>query len=338
MVAKIDRIAVLGGGEFGVALARLAAEKSHHVMFWARDRSVCEAINTTRHHPTKLSQVFLPHEIVANSVIKNALHEARVVILAVPMAALSEVMNQSRPYLHPDAIVVCTAKGIEEHSLRLTCDIIHHELSAAVAERACFLSGPSFAIEIAMGFPTALTLASRNGDAARYFQEVFSRPHFRLYRSSDVIGACIGGALKNVMAIAAGVSKGLNLGRNALASLITRGLAEMSRLALAMGAKSETLSGLSGAGDLILSCTDDMSRNHRLGTFLAEGLTLEQGLKNIGSVVEGAKTARTIPMLTKKYGIEMPIATSVYRVLYEGLKPEEAISAMLSRKLKDETA
>lgn len=332
---RFEKVAVLGGGAFGVALAKLAAERSSHVSFWARNEETCLHINRFHHHPTKLSNILLPTNIYATSDLALALKDARIVILALPIKALNEVLLSAKNYFE-DAIIVCTAKGIEENTLSLSSDILSRCLPKSLSHKSCYLSGPSFAIELALGLPTALTLASRDKAAGLYFQEGFSRKNCRLYRSEDVIGVCASGALKNVIAIASGACVSLKLGRNALASLLTRGLAEITRLAVAMGGQASTISGLCGVGDLILSCTDDMSRNHRLGGLIADGLELDQAMEKIGGVVEGAMSAKSIPLLINKYGIEMPISFAVYQVLYEQVSAKSAISSLLSRKLKDE--
>jgi glycerol-3-phosphate dehydrogenase (NAD(P)+) len=331
-MTRFKKVTVLGGGAFGVALANLAAEKSNEIMLWVRDEKVCQSINDNRHHPTQLSHIFLPINILALTDLKLALFEADVVILALPMAALSPVLLTAQKFIHQDAIIVSTAKGIEEQSLALPCDVTRRSLSKNLSDRVCFLSGPSFAFEVAMNLPTALTLASNNKDVAISFQKGFSHKHFRLYRTDDVIGVCVGGALKNVVAIAAGACVGLGLGRNALAAVITCGLAEITRLAVSMGGRSKTISGLSGAGDLVLSCIDDMSRNHRLGMMLANGVGLNMALEKIGSVVEGARTTKTIPDLIDRYGVDLPISIAVHQVLYDNLPIEKAVFSLLSRE------
>lgn len=331
---KINKVAILGGGAFGVALSKLVAKKSVEVSLWARTKEVVEGINSRHSHPFQLTEIELPKNISATEDIKEASRHASYVILAVPMSAMGEVLE--RAPLEKNATVVCTAKGILSDSLELSVDIIKKTLTKDLVYKACYLSGPSFAIELAKGLPTALTIASYSHESARNFQAHFSDAHCRLYWSDDVIGVCVGGAMKNVIAIAAGACAGLNLGHNALAALITRGLAEMTRLATKMGADSLTMSGLSGVGDLLLSCTDAMSRNHRLGVLLAEGLGLSEAEKKIGTVVEGVKTVRAIPQLSKKYGIEMPISHAVFQVLYSGVKPERAISELLERAPREE--
>ena len=333
-----EKIAILGGGAFGVALAKIAASHTQHVAFWARDSQICSHINIYHHHPTKLSNITLSEKIRASTDLGEVLHKAPAIILTVPMEALRSVLTQARPFIPSKAIIVNTAKGIESPSLELPSDIIKQTLLAASAHRACYLSGPSFATELAQGLPTALTLASKSRSSAMSFQKGFSQKNLRLYYSDDIISALVGGALKNVIAIAAGACTGLGLGRNALASLITRGLLEISRLAKSMGGRAETLSGLSGVGDLVLSCTDTMSRNFRLGVLLAENYLLHNALKHIGSVVEGAKTAQAIPGLIQKYQVDMPISLAVYQVLYENMALEQAMADLLKRVPKDEQA
>lgn len=331
---KNIKVAVLGGGAFGLALSILLAKKTSSVFLWARNDAVVSSINSNHRHPKELSTIELPSHIYATSTLDEALLGADFVVLAVPLGAMREVLQKAQ--IHSDAIIISTAKGIDSSSLELPCDIAAQSLDASLVQRACYLSGPSFAVELAMGLPTALTIASRDSHSARTVQNLFSSQSCRLYCSDDVIGVCVGGALKNVIAIAAGASSELKLGRNALAALITRGLAEIMRLAQKMGAKPETMSGLAGVGDLLLSCTDDLSRNHRLGTLLAQGIDLKSAVAQIGTVVEGAKTALAIPALMKKYSVEMPISHAVYQVLYTGLKPELALSLLLDRSPKEE--
>lgn len=326
---KNRKVAVLGGGAFGLALSILLAKKSFPVHLWARSEEVVWGINNNRRHPKELITLELPSHIHATTDLDEALHKADFVVLALPMSALHEVLKKAS--FSPHAKLISTAKGILCHSLELPCDIIEKSLGAEIAYKACYLSGPSFAIELALGLPTALTIASHDQASAQMVQKNFTSSNCRFYWSDDVVGVCVGGALKNVIAIAAGAASELKLGRNALAALITRGLAEITRLAQKMGAKSETMSGLAGMGDLVLSCTDNLSRNHRLGILLAQGMTLAHALREIGTVVEGAKTAQAIPALIKKYGVEMPISYTVYRVLYEALTPENALSSLLDR-------
>ena len=331
-----DKITLLGGGAFGVALAKIASEQAQEVVLWARDQQVCEHINKFHTHPTKLSSIKLSSRIYAMSNLKNALSNADIVILTLPMDALKPVLEQTVNYIQDSCVIISTTKGVNRQSLELPCDIINNIFRKPIAEQACYLSGPSFAEELALGLPTALTIASKNRLSAMRFQHGFSQKNLRLYYSEDVIGVCVGGALKNVIAIAAGICTGLQLGRNALASLITRGLAEMSRLTQSLGGQAHTLSGLSGVGDLVLSCTDSMSRNHRLGLLLAQKYSIPQALRHIGSVVEGAKTVQAVIALAQKHKVDMPISLAVYEVLYNNMALDKAMSELLNRVLKDE--
>lgn len=331
-----EKIVILGAGAFGIALAKIAASQAKHVVIWGRDSKVCEHINNHHSHPSKLTNISLPSGVQASTDLVEALYKASAVILTVPMQALRSVLIQARDHIDAQALIINTAKGIESPSLELPCDIIEQTLLINNSRKACYLSGPSFATELAQGLPTALTLASKSRSSAMKFQKNFSQKNLRLYYSDDIISVLVGGALKNVIAIAAGACTGLGLGRNALASLITRGLSEISRLAKSMGGREQTLSGLSGVGDLVLSCTDNMSRNHRLGVLLAQNYLLNNALTHIGSVVEGAKTAQAIPGLIEKYQVDMPISLAVYRVLYENLALEQAMSDLLKRTPRDE--
>lgn len=330
------KIAVLGAGSFGVALSKMAAAKAQEVVLWGRNAQVCEAINLDHHHPHSLSQIALPKTIRASLDLEESLYGASVVFLTLPLEAMTEVLLRAKAFLSSDVLLVSTAKGITQAQLFLPNDIIEHSVAKELHQRTLYLSGPSFAIELAQGLPTAMTIASVLRPDAQQFRKNFSTPNCRLYYTSDVIGVLVGGALKNVIAIAAGVCSELKLGKNAQASLITRGLAEMGRLAKKMGGHVQTLMGLSGVGDLVLSATDAMSRNFRLGTLLAQGYNREESLKQIGAVVEGANTARAIVPLMEHYGVELPISHAVYRVLYQGLPPLEGIESLLMRKLKDE--
>ncbi len=333
-MTKFNKITVLGGGAFGVALAKLSVSKAKKILFWARDAHVVSTINSTHYHPYKLTNILLANNIIASTDLEYSLRDTEALMITLPLEAMTSVLLQARPYLPAATTIISTAKGISLENL-LAYDIINNCLPKNLAQKACYISGPSFAGELAAGLPTALTLASFD-PSSRQFQQDFSSSNFRLYWSDDVVGVCVGGALKNVIAIAAGMCAALGLGRNALAALITRGLAEMTRLAKKMGAQAETLSGLSGVGDLLLSCTDDMSRNHRLGSLIAQGLSLEKALAQIGSIVEGANTAQSIIALSTKFAVDMPISVAVYQVLYEGLSPTVLVSAFLERDPKEE--
>lgn len=330
----INKITVLGSGSFGLALAKLVSSNVDNVVLWGRSADDCDYINKYNKHPHKLSEVMLPENILATNDIKKALDGAEIVLVAVPMQALKEVMSLTKNYMS-NAIIICTSKGMLD-DLSLSVDIINNVMPYDIARNTCYLSGPSFALELAKKLPTALTIASVDSESTRTAQKILSTEHCRIYSSKDVIGVCCGGALKNIIAIAAGACNALGLGRNALSALITRGLWEVTKISVCMGAEEKTLTGLSGVGDLLLSCTDEMSRNYKLGVLLAKGFTFSKALSNINSVVEGANTVKAIPHLANKYGIDLPICSKVYQVLYENFLIKDAISDLLKRELKAE--
>jgi glycerol-3-phosphate dehydrogenase (NAD(P)+) len=331
----MKKIAVLGAGAFGIALSKLSSTKSKSVKLWTRQKDICDHINKNHFHPNRLSSIKMENNIFATCDIDSAIEGANIIILAVPFRALPEIIKKIKNHKN-NAIIISTSKGIDNDRLYLPNDIFKSELESQELKKVCFLSGPSFAIEMAQKMPTAVTVAANCLDTAKLIQKQLSQPYFRIYVSTDVTGACIGGALKNIIAIAAGACRGLNLGRNALAAMITRGLSEMMRLARKMGAKTETLGGLSGMGDLVLSCTDEMSRNFQAGVLFAHGSHKEKVLSEIGQTVEGIYTALAIPKLCLKYNIEMPISMAVYRVLYENGDVKSNIQKLLSRELKSE--
>lgn len=332
---NVKKVAVLGGGAFGTALSVIAAKNAEQVVIWARDQQVVDGINQNHRHPKCFSQVDLVKNIFATNNLEQACKDAQVVILAIPMSAMEQVLAKLN--LQKNVLLLSTAKGISPQTLMLPCDIIKKYLGRDFSRRACYLSGPSFAQEIVDSLPTGLTVASKDLVSAKEVQKKFSLPNFRLYSSPDTVGLCLAGALKNVIAIAAGACQGLGLGSNALAALITRGLREISRLGQKMGAKTQTMSGLAGIGDLLLSCTDQASRNNRLGHLLAQGYCLDDALKKIGSVVEGANTAKAIPLLVTKYKVDLPISMGVFRVLYDNEPVASAINSLLNREPKDES-
>lgn len=331
---EFKKIAVLGGGAFGAALAQALSPKSEKVFLWLRNKHVMECINRDHQHPTKLNSVLLSQNIIAELDIKQALLGAQIVVIALPINALSDVVAHASPFIDKDAIVVCTTKGIEEKSLRLPCDIISDNLPRSLSQRACFLSGPSFAKELVQGLPTALSLANKDVGLARSISQSLSSKNLQLYPQEDTIGVCVGGALKNVIAIAAGACTALGLGKNALASLITQGVFETNTLAKARGAHHQTLEGLSGVGDLVLSCTDSESRNFRLGTLLVSGLELKNALTAIGSAVEGVDTAKAIPSLCQKYTISLPICSMVFQALYEDVALKKGMDSLFFQGFK----
>lgn len=326
--------AVLGAGSWGTALAVHLARAGHGVRLWARDAALVDELRASRVNGRYLPDVPLQDEISPTPSLATALDGARFVVVAVPSHGLRAVVRSSLPHLETGAIVVSTTKGIETDTLRRMSQVIDDETDGCC--RTVVLSGPSFAAEVARGLPTAVLAASSDETAAAAVQEHFRGPGLRLYANSDVPGVEIGGALKNVIAIAAGVVEGLSLGHNALAALITRGLAEISRLACAEGGRRETLAGLSGLGDLVLTCTGDLSRNRRVGIELGRGRTIEQILSGMRMVAEGVRTTGAALALGEKHGIELPIAAQMKAVLDGRCSPADAVEVLMLRRQRAE--
>lgn len=326
-------VAVLGAGSFGTALAQVVAQKGP-VRLWLRDAALAGAINKTHHHPKRFSDVALSSQIVATTDLKAALQGARFVISAIPMKALAEVMAACAPHLAKDTIVVSTTKGIWPDALVLPHQILAKALGDKV--QTTYLSGPNFASEIIAGLPWAAVVASSSNESAKSVQALFAGSSRRIYTSSDVMGVELGGALKNVFAIAAGILDGLGLGCNARAALMTRSLSELSRFALALSAEQKTIYGLSGLGDLLLSCTSSQSRNWRVGHALAVGKALADIEREMGEVAEGVATAQAAMTLAQRYQVEAPICEAIYKVIYEGYGVKEVVMDLMTRSAKEE--
>ena len=325
--------AVLGAGSWGTALAVHLARSGHHVRLWARDVAVVQALCSARVNDHYLPGIPLPEGIAPTASLAEALAGARFVVVAVPSHGFRAVVRRATPFL-TDAVLVSATKGIEVDSLQRMSQVIEAETSGAC--RTVVLSGPSFALETARGLPTVVLAASTDADAAAAVQEHFRGQGLRIYVNDDVPGVEIGGALKNVIAIAAGVTEGLGLGHNALAALITRGLAEISRLALAEGGRRDTLAGLSGLGDLVLTCTGDLSRNRRVGIELGRGRALDEILGSMRMVAEGVRTTRAALALGTRHGIELPIASQMQAVLDGRCSPAEGVDALMLRRQRAE--
>jgi glycerol-3-phosphate dehydrogenase (NAD(P)+) len=327
-------IAVLGAGSWGTALALLLARNGRRVRLWGRDQAMMQAAAQQRSNPRYLSDLTLPDTLEPTSDIACAVGAARDILVTVPSSAFRSTLQMIKPWLRADARVLWATKGLEQGSYSLLHQVVVDVLGSTIP--LAVISGPSFASEVAHGLPTAVTVASPDPEFAKDIVRAFHSRTFRAYTSDDVIGVEIGGALKNVLAIAAGISDGLGFGANARSALVTRGLTEMVRLGVALGGRRETLMGLSGLGDLILTCTDNQSRNRRLGLALGQGKTLEQALQSIDQVVEGVQTAREVYELARRHGVDMPIANQVYAVLYSNLAPRDAVSLLLERAQKPE--
>jgi glycerol-3-phosphate dehydrogenase (NAD(P)+) len=330
----MSRIGVLGGGSWGTALAIHLARNGHHVRLWGRDGSLIAAMRASRENAEYLPGCRFPAGLAATGLLAEALEGVSYVITAVPSHGLRAVVRDAVRYLPPGATLVSTTKGIELDTLMRMSEVIREETGGR--HRVAALSGPSFAVEVARQLPTAVSVACEDGEVARRVQHEFRGPSLRLYVTDDVVGVETGGAIKNVIAIAAGVVEGLGLGHNAMAALITRGLAEIARLACALGARRDTLSGLSGLGDLVLTCTGDLSRNRHVGIELGRGRSLEQILAGMRMVAEGVRTTRAALSLGERHGVELPIAWQMAAVLDGRTAPLAAVEQLMLRPLKAE--
>ena len=326
--------AILGAGSWGTALAVHLARAGHGVRLWARDEALVDELSRSRVNGRYLPDVPLDDAIAPTDSLQAALRGARFVVLAVPSHGLRAVVRNAVPHLAPRSVLVSTAKGLETGSLQRMSQVIANETGGCCP--VVVLSGPSFASEVARGLPTAVLAASERDDSAAAVQEHFRGPGLRLYLSNDVAGVEIGGALKNVIAIAAGVVEGIELGHNALAALITRGLAEITRVACAEGGKRETLAGLSGLGDLVLTCTGSLSRNRHVGFELGRGRPLAQILGSMRMVAEGVRTTGAALELGARHGIELPIAAQMKDVLDGRTVPADAVEALMGRRQRAE--
>lgn len=330
-----DTLGVLGAGVWGTALAIVLARPGRRVLLWGSDEARMARLAHERVHTSALPQVRFPDSLEIESDLKQVCRVAGGLLLAVPSGAFRTVLRAIVPLCDDRAIVAWATKGLESGGHKRLSQI-HAELRPG--KPATLLTGPSFAREVAAGLPTALTVASDDPETAETVASWLRGERLRIYTSDDVIGAEIGGAVKNVLAIAAGISDGLGFGANARAALITRGLAELLRLGVAVGGRTETLMGLSGVGDLVLTCTDDLSRNRRVGLALARGRSLGDITGELGQAVEGVASAREVYALARENDIDMPITEQVYQVLFAGRSPEAAVAALLNRDPKTETS
>jgi len=330
------QVGVVGAGGWGTALAKVLAEKGEDVTLWCHGASSYRDITDWRENRAYLSGIHLPENIAVTQSIASAVAGKFLVICAVPSHAVRKVFSQAKSELSPDTLMLCGTKGLEEGTLKTMGELFADIFGAANRERQAFLSGPTFAIEVAHGLPAAVTVAAYSPAVAALVQDVLNTPSLRVYTSSDVVGVQIGGVVKNVIAIAAGISDGLGLGQNARAALITRGLAEMTRLAVRMGADSMTLAGLPGLGDLILTCAGDLSRNRTVGLQIASGKSLAEISSATRTIAEGVRNTRSLHSLAEQLGVEMPIVEQMNAVLYAGKQPAEAVRDLMQRSLKSE--
>lgn len=333
----MKNISIIGAGSFGTAIAMLSATKGHKVAIWARESNVVEGINRNKVNPAYLSDITLPENITAYHKLEEALENAEMVVFATPTHAMREVSERAKSFLTGNEIIVTVAKGIEEDSLLTPSQILVDVLDGIVLEdQIGVLTGPSHAEEVSKMKPTTVVASAYSKRAARIIQETFMTRMFRVYLNYDILGAEIGGALKNIMAIAAGIVDGAELGDNAKAALMTRGLHEMKRMGSTLGASQDTFSGLTGMGDLIVTCTSTHSRNRYVGYNIGKGKTLEEITEGMNMVAEGVKTARSVHQWSIKNGVEMPITDAVYKVLFKNMNPKDAVNELMTRNAKDE--
>ncbi len=329
-----NAFAVVGAGSWGTALAILLANNSLPTRIWGHEPEHMQQLIRERINQTFLPEIKFPEQLEPVSTLEEAMLGVTDILVVVPSHAFHAVLQEVSQLIKPGMRVVWATKGLEPISAKLLSDIASEVLPANTP--TAVLSGPTFAREVAVGLPTAITVASADTDYADNLADLLHNKTFRAYTSDDLTGVQIGGAVKNVMAIAAGISDGLGFGANCRSALITRGLAEIMRLGIQMGGKAETFMGLAGLGDLALTCTDNQSRNRRFGMALAQGMGTEQALESIGQVVEGHQTAYEVHMLAERLGVDMPITTGVYRILYEGMDPRRVVSDLFSREQKSE--
>ena len=326
-------ISVLGAGSWGLGLALLLNNNGHNVTVWSVLNDEVVMLQTEREHKRCLPGVRIPDSITISGDTANVINNADVLVLAVASPYTRSTAKLIAPFVKEGQIIVNVAKGVEEHTLLTLCQIVEEEIPQA---KVAVLSGPSHAEEVSVGIPTAIVIASKDEEVRNLVQETFMNEKMRVYTSDDVIGVELGGALKNIIAFCAGIATEIDLGDNSFAALITRGLAEITRLGMAMGGKHDTFYGLSGLGDLIVTCMSEHSRNRRAGRLIGKGYTVEQARKEIGMVIESIDNIEVAYALSKKYNIEMPIVNAVYDVLYNGLEPRKAVTMLMTRAKKSE--
>lgn len=332
----LNRLAIIGGGSWGSALAIVLAPRFPDVRLWVWEQDLAARMRQTRENDAYLPGFRLPESVRVATGFGEALAGADIVLSVTPSHVTRALYSQMLPHLAPAMLFVSATKGLENGTLARMSEVIQQVVGARFSPRVAVLSGPTFAREVAGGEPAALVIASDDRELNSAIQLAFSGPTFRLYTNDDPVGVELAASLKNVIAIGAGVANGLGLGSNAIAALSTRGLAEITRLATALGGKPATLAGLAGLGDLVLTCTGTQSRNFQVGAKLGQGLSLPAILGEMAMVAEGVKTSRAVHLLAQRLGVEMPLVDAVYKILYEDLAPREAIKKLMARELKDE--
>jgi len=332
----VKQLAIVGAGSWGTALAVVLAPRFPRIRLWVYEKDLAARMRESRNNDLYLPEVPLPANIAVETEFAATLEDAEVVLSVMPSHLVRAIYGQMLPYLKSSMVFVSATKGLENGTLLRASEVIHDCVSAAFEPRIAVISGPTFAREVARGDPTALVVASTDPALASGVQIGFSGPTFRLYSSPDPVGVEVGGAVKNVVAIGAGVCHGLGLGSNTQAALITRGLAEMTRLAMALGGRAQTLAGLAGLGDLVLTCSGELSRNRMVGMELARGRKLEDIVSSMKMVAEGVKTTSATVDLARRHAVEMPISAQMFEMLNFGLPPREAIRRLMERSLKGE--
>lgn len=332
----IEKVVVLGAGSWGTALSIVLAEKGHDCLIWSHREDQAEEINQVHTNRKYLPKTSLPEELRATSSLMEAINHSNIVVIAVPTKGIREVCQNMKPFIKEPILFVHVSKGIEPDSLKRISEMMREELPSSMIKDIVVLSGPSHAEEVILKHPTTVTAACENIESAKVIQDLFMHGYFRVYTNTDVIGVEMGGALKNIIALAAGITDGLGYGDNAKAALITRGLAEIARLGTKIGAKPLTFSGLTGIGDLIVTCTSVHSRNWRAGNLLGKGMKLEEVLEQMGMVVEGVRTTKAAYQLSELHDVPMPITHALYKVLFEEIDPKTAVDELMDRVKKHE--
>lgn len=330
----MSKVSVIGAGSWGTALAILLEKNGHEVTLWSHREEEVKELAKSREHKSKLPGVQIPERIEITGNLESALQAKDVLVFAVPSVAVHSTAKKVAPYVKKGQLIVNVAKGIEETTLMTLTDIIEEEIPGA---KGCVLSGPSHAEEVSRGLPTTCVVGAKDKETAEFLQNVFMSPVFRVYISPDILGIELGGALKNVIALAAGTADGLGYGDNTKAALITRGITEIARLGIAMGAKADTFYGLSGIGDLIVTCASKHSRNRKAGYLMGQGRSMQQAMDEVNMVVEGVYSAKAGLALSQKYKVEMPIIEQVNKVLFEGKAPAAAVKELMVRDKKIES-
>ncbi|TGY46966.1 NAD(P)H-dependent glycerol-3-phosphate dehydrogenase [Rodentibacter caecimuris] len=335
MIPSRTPITVLGAGSYGIALAISFSRNGSPTYLWGHNPTHIEQMRRERQNQRFLPNIPFPQELYVEQDLAQALHQSQDILIVVPSHAFNEILSKIRPHLQPHHRLIWATKGLEHGTGRLLQTVVEEQLGTNYP--LAILSGPTFAKELAQGLPTAITLAANNEQFALEFQaRIHCSKHFRVYVNSDMIGVQLGGAIKNVIAIGAGISDGMGFGANARTALITRGIAEISRLGVSLGANPNTFIGMSGLGDLVLTCTDNQSRNRRFGLMLGEGLDAQAAMENIGQVVEGFYNTKEAYLLAQRQGIEMPITEQIYQMLFCGKKAQDVVHSLLGRERKGE--